>query len=122
MPIVLIRGNIILNSPQHIPNLLQEKQIREFQFEYPTKKHHEFVSELRDPEEMTLKQIPGIGDKLSERLSEAGFSRAKDILCKYLEFDNEAKFKEWLHNNFKANAQRQKQCCKALKEWCDKHI
>ena len=73
-------------------------------------------------EEMTLKQIPGIGEKLSERLSGAGFSSAEDILRQFQELDkNEAKFKEWLQINVKANAQQQWECYKALKEWCDKH-
>ena len=78
--------------------------------------HEEFVSEPIG--EKLVKEVPGVGPELEERLKKKGCHTARYLLGMYL-IKGEQEFKAWLEIECGANTQEQHGCSLSLREWCD---
>ncbi|XP_067680477.1 barrier-to-autointegration factor-like [Haliotis asinina] len=86
-----------------------------------TQKHRDFVSEPMGQKPVT--DLPGIGRSLGDELREAGFPKARNVLGKFLEMNQDRnRFKRWLQSKCRANESQAQACYMALKTWCDSHI
>ena len=86
-----------------------------------SQKHRDFVSEPIG--EKDVSELPGIGEVLGGRLSEAGFDRAYIVLGKFLMLrQDRCQFLDWIEETAGANAKQGEDCYESLREWCDNHI
>ncbi|CAH8484626.1 unnamed protein product [Heterobilharzia americana] len=82
-----------------------------------SQKHKSFVSEPIS--EKVVEEIPGIGEKLGERLKAKGYDKAYIVLGQFLLLRcEEDLFKEWLSQTCGANSKQSGDCYTALKDWC----
>ena len=65
----------------------------------------------------SVKELPGIGDVLGDRLIRLGYDKAYILLGQYVYLKNERKFKKWLHLACNANAKQQGDCYRGLEAW-----
>ncbi|CAF0809909.1 unnamed protein product [Didymodactylos carnosus] len=86
-----------------------------------TKKFREFMAEpLGDK---TIKEVPGIGEVLGTKLTEAGYERAYVLFGKFLLSNKDAElFQDWLQTQCGANAHQAKTTTQALSEWAEAFI
>ncbi|KAG9355318.1 hypothetical protein AGOR_G00035140 [Albula goreensis] len=83
-----------------------------------SEKHKEFVSE--SIVDKSVRELPGIGEELGQRLEEKGFKTAEKVVGQYLILrKKEDLFKDWLKQACRANEQQQNDCYDCIKEWCD---
>ncbi|VDQ07618.1 unnamed protein product [Trichobilharzia regenti] len=66
-----------------------------------SQKHKSFVSEPIS--QKVVEELPGIGEKLGERLKAKGYDKA---------------YVEWLSQTCGANSKQSGDCYTALKDWC----
>uniref|UniRef100_UPI0037E74D04 barrier-to-autointegration factor B-like n=1 Tax=Semicossyphus pulcher TaxID=241346 RepID=UPI0037E74D04 len=86
-----------------------------------TKKHRNFVGEPMGHK--SVRDLPGIGDNLGQRLENLGFNKASDLLAKFLQLTQDhERFIEWLKVNVGANAHKAKLCTQCLQDWCDNNL
>ncbi|XP_046561947.1 barrier-to-autointegration factor-like [Haliotis rubra] len=86
-----------------------------------TQKQQNFVSEPMGDKPVTA--LPGIGPVLGERLNEAGFDKAKDVLGQYLVMkEDKESFKGWVKDTCDANSKQAEDCANCLKDWSNDHV
>ena len=86
-----------------------------------SQKHRNFVAEPMGEKSVT--DLPGIGEVLGKRLTEAGCDKAYVVLGKYLEVKkDEKKFVEWSKKTCGANKKQSKDCHDALAEWSNSFL
>lgn len=86
-----------------------------------SQKHRDFVTEPIG--EKLVTDLPGIGEKLGERLEAKGFEKAYTVLGQFLLLRrDEELFKEWLKEACGANAKQAGDCYTALRDWCGSFI
>ncbi|XP_022095747.1 barrier-to-autointegration factor-like [Acanthaster planci] len=86
-----------------------------------TKKHKQFVSEPMGDKLVT--ELGGIGPKYGERLREAGFEKAYNVLGQFLVLNkDEELFVDWLMTTTSATKKCATDCYNCLKDWSDAYI
>ena len=82
-----------------------------------SQKHRNFVAEPMGDEKLVT-DLPGIGEVLGKRLTEAGYDKAYVVLGQFLLFKkDEEMFVDWLKETCGANKKQSKDCHDALAEW-----
>ncbi|XP_038075526.1 barrier-to-autointegration factor-like isoform X2 [Patiria miniata] len=83
-----------------------------------TKKHKQFVSEPMGDKPVT--ELGGIGPKYGERLQEAGFEKAFNVLGQFLVLNKDKElFIDWLMATTSANNKCANDCYNCLRDWSD---
>ncbi|CAL8401079.1 unnamed protein product [Boreogadus saida] len=86
-----------------------------------SRKHADFVSQPMGTKMSDA--LPGIGDALGSRLAERGFERAYMVLGRYLVLGRDkVRFNRWLHETCRANEEQQRDCHRAIQEWCNSNV
>jgi len=86
-----------------------------------TQIHRNFVSGPMANKETTA--LAGIGPVLGERLANAGFNKATDVLGQFLVLNgNQELFTNWLKDVCGANQRQSCACYLCLKGWCDNFL
>ncbi|TGZ65963.1 hypothetical protein CRM22_005605 [Opisthorchis felineus] len=86
-----------------------------------SQKHRNFVTEPIG--EKLVTELPGIGERLGERLEAKGFEKASVVLGQFLLLRrDEELFKDWLKEACGANAKQADDCFTALRDWCGSFI
>ncbi|PAA60939.1 hypothetical protein BOX15_Mlig008576g6 [Macrostomum lignano] len=81
-----------------------------------SQKHKNFVAEPMGDKPVT--ELPGIGEKLGQRLVDHGCDKAYVVLGQFLVVKkDEEMFTDWLKDQSGANAKQAGDCFKALTEW-----
>ena len=77
-----------------------------------------FVEEPMGDKAVT--ELAGIGEALGRRLASQGFTKACDLLGRYLVLKkNKDMFKAWLSEACGANDDQQEKCYNCLDQWCN---
>ncbi|UJR33552.1 hypothetical protein I4U23_020993 [Adineta vaga] len=86
-----------------------------------TQKFREFMAEpLGDK---GIRDIPGIGDVLGTKLSEAGYDKAYTLFGKYLLCNKDLEeFQDWIQIQCGANSHQAKSAAQAFSEWAEAFI
>ncbi|XP_063076824.1 barrier-to-autointegration factor-like [Engraulis encrasicolus] len=86
-----------------------------------SKKHQAFCSEPMKGKPVTA--VPGIGKVTGSQLKAQGYSKATDVLGKYLTVnENRNQFQGWMENTTTANAGHQGAAYNAMREWSDNNL
>ena len=86
-----------------------------------SQKHRNFTAEVMG--EKSVDEVAGIGEVLSERLSNKGFDKAYHLLGQFLLLrKDEELFQSWLKDTISANDKQARDCSACLHEWCDMFI
>ncbi|XP_038074987.1 barrier-to-autointegration factor-like [Patiria miniata] len=86
-----------------------------------TNKHRQFVSEpMRDK---AVTELGGIGPASGEKLGEAGFEKAYNVLGQFLVLNKDKQlFTDWLKARTPANNKCANDCYNCLKDWSDAFV
>ncbi len=86
-----------------------------------SQKHRNFISEPMD--DKSVKELPGIGEVLGNRLILLGYDKAYILLGQYFFLRRkERRFMRWLKKACNANAKQQRDCYRCLKEWSETYV
>ncbi|KAH8392136.1 hypothetical protein KR215_001733 [Drosophila sulfurigaster] len=80
-----------------------------------TQKQRDFMEPMRNK---LVTKLPGVGETLGARLSDAGYQKASQVYGQYLALDqNKEEFNNWMKRTCNANKSQSSECFKCLDEW-----
>ncbi|CAF0725247.1 unnamed protein product [Adineta steineri] len=86
-----------------------------------TQKFREFMAEPLG--EKNIRDVPGIGDVLGTKLSDAGYEKANTLFGKYLLCNKDVEqFQDWIQTQCGANSHQARSAADAFSEWAEAFI
>ncbi|CAF0727234.1 unnamed protein product [Adineta ricciae] len=86
-----------------------------------TQKFREFMAEPIG--DKSIRDVPGIGDVLGTKLSDAGYERAYTLFGKYLLCNKDLEeFQDWIQTQCGANSHQAKSAAQAFADWAEAFI
>ncbi|XP_034098943.1 barrier-to-autointegration factor-like [Drosophila albomicans] len=85
--------------------------------DYPStsQKQRDFMEPMGDK---LVTRLPGIGETLGDRMTNAGYQKASQVLGQYLAVDqNRQEFGHFMKDTCNANTKQSSDCYNGLKEW-----